>query len=138
MVTLDKNIIIEAIGKAESGTSGEIRVHVHSRPVKDAFMEAQKLFKRLGMHRTKLRNGVLIFVSEKSHQFANVGDEGIHARVGASFWDAVRDRMGAQFAMGELQLGILEGVRSAGEQLKVYFPAGKSDRNELSDDVTTG
>jgi uncharacterized membrane protein len=89
------------------------------------------------MHRTRLRNGVLIFVSAKSHEFAIIGDQGIHERVGASFWEAVRDRMGIQFAKGELKEGILEGVRSAGEQLKAYFPLEKDDRNELHDDVTT-
>ena len=137
MVSLDKKAVLEAIRAAEAGTSGEIRVHMKRGATKDASKEAPSTFLKLGMHRTKLRNGVLIFVSEKSRQFAIVGDKGIHQRVGASFWEAVRDRMLSYFAKDELQQGIVEGVRSAGEQLKKHFPLEKNDKNELRDEVTT-
>ncbi len=135
---LDKKTLIEAIRQAEAGTSGEIRVHVHRGPTKDALAEARKLFKRLGMHRTKERNGVLLFVAPKNHTFAIVGDEGIHRLVGDAFWNTTRDRMQKEFSEGRLQDGLLAGVKSAGERLKEHFPVKKTDRNELSNEVTEG
>ena len=133
---LDKKAVIEAIRDAERGTSGEIRVHLHRVPTNDALSDARKLFKRLGMHRTQERNGVLLFIAPKSQTFAIVGDEGIHARVGDAFWNTTRDRMQKEFSQGRLQEGVLAGVRSAGERLKEYFPAKRDDRDELSNEVT--
>ena len=138
MVALDKKAIVAAIREAEAGTSGEIRVHVKRGATKDALEEARRLFGRIGMHKTRLRNGVLIFVSSKSRSFAILGDEGIHRLVGGTFWDATRDRMQAHFEKNELLEGIMAGVRSAGEQLKAHFPVGVKDRNELSNTVTEG
>lgn len=135
---LDKKALLEALRAAEAGTSGEIRVHLKRGPSKDALKEARVLFQRLGMHRTKLRNGVLIYVSRKSRVFAIVGDKGIHAHVNDSFWRATRDRMQAEFSKGNLQQGILEGIRSAGGELKRDFPIKKDDRNELQDTITEG
>ena len=139
MVGLDKKTkaeIIEAIREAEAGTSGEIRVHVKRGPAKDALDEAQLVFRKLGMHRTRLRNGVLIFLSWKSRSFAIVGDEGIHRAVGGAFWDGTRDRMQAHFSKGELGQGILAGVRGSGKELKAHFPVRADDRNELPNRVT--
>lgn len=135
---LDNKAVVEAIRRAEAGTSGEIRVHIHRRASKDPLEEAKKLFTRLGMHRTRQRNGVLLFIAPKSHTFAIVGDEGIDRAVGATFWDATRDRMRKEFSEGRLEAGILAGVMSAGRELKAYFPVGRDDRNELSNEVTEG
>ncbi len=130
--------VVRALAEAESWTSGEIRVHVKRGAVKDVLLEAQKVFQRLGMHRTELRSGVLIFISWKSHSFAIVGDEGIHRKAGDAFWSGVRDRMQAEFVKGELLNGILAGIHSAGECLKENFPRTAGDKNELSNTVTQG
>ena len=130
--------IVEAIRKAESGTSGEIRVHMKRGATKDALAEARHLFLKMGMHRTRRRNGVLLFVSKKSRSFAIVGDEGIHRAVGAAFWQGARDRMQAYFSKGEFLDGIVAGVQSAGEKLKGHFPSADGGRNELSDRPTEG
>ena len=127
--------IVRVIAEAESGTSGEIRVHVKRGATRDALREAQGLFLKNRMHLTDARNGVLIFISWKSRQFAIVGDEGIHRVVGDSFWNETRDRMGVYFAKNELKEGLIAGVRSAGEKLKAYFPRKYDDRNELPDTV---
>lgn len=141
MVKIDaavKRRIVEAIRLAERETSGEIRVHLASRSVEDAYVEARKTFKRLGMHATSERNGVLIYVAPHSKNFAIVGDAGLDAKVGPEFWDRTRDRMAAQFSTGRLAEGIIEGVYSAAEKLREHFPRRKDDANELSDTVTEG
>lgn len=130
--------IVKAIKQAEAGTSGEIRVHVKRGETKDAMAEAKRLFLKMGMHKTRERNGVLIFVSKKGHQFAIIGDEGIDRKVGVGFWNGTRDIMQKHFAAGEWEKAVEAGVRSAGEKLKAYFPARDGDLNELSNTVTEG
>ena len=130
--------IIEAIRQAECRTSGEIRVHVKPVCGEEPMQEARKIFKRLRMHRTKERNGVLIFVAWKSRKFAILGDEGIHTKVGDSFWNKTRDGMAAYFSKNDMVGGVQAGVRSVGERLKTYFPAKTGGRNELSDKLSEG
>ena len=132
----DKSRIIEAIRAAELRTSGEIRVHVMPRCGKDALKEAKKVFKRLKMHKTAQRNGVLIFVAPRSKRFAIVGDEGIHRHVGDLFWDRTRDVMTAHFSKEQLVEGIIAGIENAGKRLAEHFPRSPEDRNELPDRIT--
>ena len=134
----DKKEIVHAICEAEKGSTGEIRVHLVPRSRKDALREAEKVFERLRMHRTRHRNGVLIFVALESRCFAIVGDEAMHSKVGERFWNETRDRMAPYFLKGEITQGIVEGVRSAGEKLKRHFPSDGRDANELPDTVTGG
>ena len=133
-----KQMIVEAIRSAEKETSGEIRVRVKARCGQDPMKEAQKVFRRLGMHRTRERNAVLIFVAFKSRCFAIFGDEKIHEKVGGQFWNATRDTMNSFFLKGDILGGITAGVRSAGERLKTHYPRKSDDKNELSNTVSEG
>ena len=130
--------IVQALGEAESRSNGEIRVQVKRGFSQDVFLDAKKAFQKLGMHRTKERSGVLIFIAWKSRSFAILGDEGIHQKVGDPFWNGTRDRMQEKFSEGKLTEGILAGVDAAGEVLKKYFPRRADDKNELPDTVTQG
>ncbi len=136
MDQISEQRIVQAIREAEHKTSGEIRVHVRKTCKQDALVEAQKIFKKLGMHKTKERNGVLIFVAPQSRVFAIVGDEGIHAKVGVDFWDKTRDIMSNYFKSDKIAEGIVEGVLSAGRELAKHFPLKSDNPNELSDQVT--
>lgn len=133
-----KQQIIKAIRHAEHMTSGEIRVHLKNACGGDALEAAKKVFRRLRMHRTRERNAVLILVALKSKTFAIVGDEGIHRRVGDSFWNDTRDAMKAYFADGRIPEGVVAGIDSVGQKLKKYFPVGSGDSNQLPDTVTRG
>lgn len=130
--------IVEAIVEAEKKTSGEIRVHVQPKCGQDAMKEAKKIFHRLRMQRTKERNGVLLFVSWKSRQFAILGDEGIHQKVGDDFWKQTRDQMVRHFSNDDVSGGIVAAVKSVGEKLKTHFPAQSTDKNELSNTMSEG
>ncbi len=131
--------IIRCIREAEMGTSAEIRVHL-SKPLKGkpALQMAQNTFKRLGMHRTELRNGVLIFISLHDKQFAIVGDSAIHQCVTDEFWNEVRNEMHALFANEEPGNAICHGVKRSGEKLREYFPSNSINPNELSDEISRG
>jgi len=79
--------IVKAIESAELNTSGEIRVHLESLCSGDPFKRAVYLFNKLKMHKTKDRNGVLIYIAFESKKFAIIGDSGINEKVSDNFWD---------------------------------------------------
>ena len=136
MVKKMKAEMVRAIREAEKRTSGEIRVHLKQRCGEDSLGEARKVFRRLGLERTRERNAVLIFVAPASRRFAVVGGEGIHAKVGEDFWRRVRDTLQMYFSKGQIEQGIVAGVSEIGEQLKKYFPIKYNDKNEISDTVS--
>ena len=125
-----------AIRAAELRTSGEIRVHVERRCDGDALSAARRWFVRLGMSRTAERNGVLVYVAIDDRAFAIVGDDGIHAKVGPSFWEGLRDGLHADFGRGEFASGIERAVTEAGRTLAEHFPRQARDRDELSNEVS--
>ena len=51
-------------------------MHVSDRRVRDPLLAARKTFASLGMTRTRLRNGVLVYLSLPARRLAIVGDEG--------------------------------------------------------------
>ncbi len=131
--------ILREIALAESQSLAEIRVHLARRiktnPVKDATI----VFRKIGMHKTEYRNGIMIYVIPSEHQFAIIGDIGIHSKVHQEFWEETRDMMLPHFKEGHLAQGIISGVRAAGEKLAEYFPSGKGpNSNELKDEISRG
>lgn len=131
-----KSQVVSAIRQAEKMTSGEIRVHLEARCPGDPYKKALKVFRRLGMHRTKNKNAVLLFLAMDSRKFAIVGDQEIHKRVGETFWNHTRDTLARHFSVGNFKGGIVAGILSIGEKLKAYFPPEKGDANELPNIVT--
>lgn len=139
----DLDAIARTVAEAETATSAEIRVHlerrVHAargagRP--DALGRAREVFARLGMHRTALRHGVLIYLAVADRQVAIVGDEGIHAYVGDEYWAGIRDRMVERLRGGEPLAAVIDAVRDMGRSLAHHFPRQPGDTNELSDSVS--
>lgn len=83
----EKERVILAIRQAERLTSGEIRLFVESRcEYVDPMDRAREVFLSLNMEKTKQRNGVLLYIALRDHQFAILGDQGIHEKVGTEFW----------------------------------------------------
>lgn len=136
LAKLDQQRIVDAIAEAERMTSGEIRVHVQPivvggeiRPV------AERTFERLGMTKTALRNGVLLFIACEEQRFVILGDHGIDEKVPAGFWDEIAAKLTIRFRSGEYTDGIVDAIRSAGEQLRTYFPRSDADVDELTNAI---
>ncbi len=135
--TEEKDRIINAIREAENKTSGEIRVHMEDHcPGGDPLLRALALFKKLGMHKTDLRNGVLFYLAVKDRKFAILADEGINQVVTEGYWDQIKSVMEAHFKEGRFLEGLVQGITMAGEQLKKAFPVSKDDINELPDEIS--
>lgn len=128
--------IEKAIVEAEKNTSGEIRVHLVRKCLGDPYDEAVKIFEKLKMHETALRNGVLILLSFNDKKLAILGDKGINDKVPKDFWEEIKNEMISHFKIDKFVDGISEGILKSGEQLKKYFPYKDDDINELSNEVT--
>ena len=132
---LDQDRIVKAIQSAEEKTSGEIRIHVQPKSGSDIRQFAERTFERLGMTKTALRNGVLLFIASEENRFAILGDRGIDQKVPPGFWDAIAAKLTIRFKNGEFTDGIVEAIHASGEHLKEYFPRATDDVNELPDQI---
>jgi uncharacterized membrane protein len=130
--------VIAAIRQAELDSSGEVRVHIEADCKGEIVHAAKKTFKRLHMHKTQARNGVLFFLAPERKEFAIVGDEGIDKVVPDHFWDDVRDILQTHFRQNDYLNGLTLGINRVGEKLKVYFPYQSDDENELPDEISYG
>jgi uncharacterized membrane protein len=125
-----------SVESAELETSGEIRVHIEEVCKGDVLDRTAYLFQKLGMAKTQLRNGVMIYVAIIDRKFAIIGDAGINEKVPSDFWDKAKNIMLNDFKEGLFTEGLCKAVLLAGEQLKQHFPHHDDDTNELPDEVS--
>ena len=90
------------------------------------------------MHRTRDRNGVLVYVAVADRQVAVLGDSGINEQVPDGFWTDVVGLLKLHFAAGRHAEGLVEAVHLIGEKLSSFFPLREDDTNELSNEVSIG
>ena len=135
----DELAIVQAIQEAEKKTSGEVRVHIEKKcPKKDPIKRAISLFQKLGMHKTDLRNGVIVYVATDDHLLAIWGDEGIHTKVGREFWESTLITLQEDFKTNQIKNGLTKALLDIGEKLQQHFPYQKDDKNELDDSINYG
>jgi len=133
---LEEEHIRKAIESAEKNTSGEIRISAEKHCLLDPLDAAANYFKKIGMDKTALHNGVLIYIATEDRKFAIIGDVGINQVVPDDFWDTTKEAMLAHFKTGDLIKGLTIGITMAGEKLKQFFPLLDGDKNELPDDIS--
>ncbi len=132
--------IVEAIRKAETSTSGEVRVYIESKnPLVDTVERAKDIFYSLEMDNTVHRNGVLLYMATKHRELALFGDEGIHREVGTTYWnDAVKTMLNGMDEK-DLCYALENCILSIGKTLQEKFPyEAATDKNELPDDIVFG
>jgi uncharacterized membrane protein len=132
---LDDSRIIAAIATAEQNSSGELRVYVSHKKRHNALEAAQARFQALGMHKTRDRNAVLIYIVPHTHQFAIWGDIAVNEKCGESFWKEVAANMTRLLKQGLLTEAIEQSVKEIGAILARHFPRRPDDSNELPDAV---
>jgi uncharacterized membrane protein YgcG len=132
----DQKRLLEKIGGIERRSSGEVRIHVTGRRVKDPLEAARGTFTALGMTRTRRRNGVLVFLSLPSRKFAIVGDEGIDRVTPPGYWESLRDAMAGKFSEGSYAEGLLEILDRVEAVLAESFPYEEGDGDELPDEIS--
>ena len=95
----------------------------------------RKSFTNFGMHKTRERNAVLIFVAPRAHKFAVVGDKAIHEKCGDEFWQRVVEGMRTHFQNEKFSHALVDAIKEIGKLLAAHFPKTLGNANELPDDV---
>lgn len=135
----EKQQIVDEIIAAEKNTIGEIKVHIENTCKGDELVAAKKCFSRLGMHKTKNRTGILIYLALNDRKLAIIGDKGIDELVPMGFWEKVKDHLIADFKQEAYVKGIVDAVKETGVILHQFFPADdQQNPNELSDEISFG
>ncbi|MFM7839436.1 MAG: TPM domain-containing protein [Chitinophagaceae bacterium] len=135
----DKNLITEAIRRAESQTSVEVRVYIEgSCRYVDALDRAAELFQHLHMNKTALQNAVLVYVALRDHQYAIYADSGVHQQLGRTFWEEQVRHFQHYFQKAPPAQALQQVIHDLGNVLKQVFPHLPGDRNELPDDLLFG
>ena len=128
--------VVAAIRAAEGRTSGEIRIHMELHCPEDPVVRAAAVFSHLGMDKTELHNGVLIYCALKDRRFAVYGDAGIHERLGQAYWQELVEHVQQEIRGNSLAAGLALAAESIGKSLSDHFPRATDDRDELPDDLS--
>ena len=128
--------IVAAISEAESLTSGEIRLHLENFCPGNEVHVASRIFTSLDMHKTRDRNGVLIYIATVSHKIAIVGDKGIHEKLGSAYWEKMVEGLIQQFKARHKADGLVACIKDLGAQLGRYFPRSHDDEDELTNEIS--
>lgn len=106
-----------------------------SRAAEAVHARALRAFVERGVHETRDRSGLLIFISELEHRVEILADRGIHARVGTEGWSAHVARVVGAIREGRAADGIVQVIESIGALLAREFPRRSDDTNELPDEL---
>jgi putative membrane protein len=94
---------------------------------------AREQFFEQGLHLTRARTGVLIFVSLAERYVEIIADDGINALVSPGTWDnAVADFV-ERVRAGRIPEGFIAAIEVVGTRLAEHFPRAADDRDELPD-----
>jgi uncharacterized membrane protein len=133
---LEHDRVAAAIREAEKKSSGQIIVFITRHRPKDILRFARNSFRRLKLHRTEKRNGVLIVVAPAAQKVAIFGDKALHTKSDEAFWEDVIRQMEHDLKKGEFTAAIVGAVERVGSVLATHFPPdGSSRQNEISDEV---
>jgi uncharacterized membrane protein len=131
--------LVDTITRVEAHTSGEIRVHVENWCWFDPQWRAKRVFRKLGMHKTRGHTGVLIYVAVRSHKMAIIGDKAINTAVPDGFWDDILRQLQSTFREKHFAGGLMKAVEDCGKQLAEHFPGSDDDNpDELPNEISFG
>jgi putative membrane protein len=92
---------------------------------------AREQFFERGLHLTRARTGVLIFVSVAEHYVEILADAGINALVPPGTWDEAVADFVERVRAGRVAEGFLAAIEVIGGRLAEHFPRGPDDPDEL-------
>jgi putative membrane protein len=130
---IDLARVRQAVEAAERLTSAELVVSIAPFFLGRVWAAARRTFERLGVARTRGRNGVLVFVVPARRQVVVLADEAALARLDPAIWRDAASRIAAAFARGYGTTGLVDGVEWLSRALSGPFPHRRGDINELPD-----
>ncbi len=90
-----------------------------------------------GLTETKLRNGILIYLSAFEKRVEILADKGIHEKCGVDFWKAEVTKISSGLHEKDHAKNLEQVIEEIGQKLAEHFPSSKSNPNELSNQVLT-
>jgi uncharacterized membrane protein len=135
---IDRARVREAIEIAETKTSAEIVVSLAPFFFGDVWAEARRAFAKLGVWKTRRRNGVLLFVVPSRRRVVVLADEGAVARIDTKVWRDAAEVIAAGFARGLGTEALVAAIDQLAQTLAAVFPVGAAEVNELSDEPLVG
>ncbi|HXK53281.1 MAG TPA: hypothetical protein PK405_01215 [Hyphomicrobiales bacterium] len=96
-----------------------------------AHAHAVQQFLAHGLHTTRSRTGVLLFLSLAERYGEVVADEGIYSKVDPGTWDEAVAALTAGARKGSVGEAFTSAIEICGKVLAAHFPPEKGDRNEL-------
>ena len=98
---------------------------------------AEVAFREHGLSRTRHGTGVLVFASLFEHEVVILGDEPVHAKIGAGAFEEAVSILVRRIREGRPADGFVEAIESVGGHLRAHFPrTADAPGNELPDDLT--
>ena len=94
---------------------------------------AHEQFLVQGLHHTRERSGVLLYVSLAEHRVELLADAGIHAKVAAGTWERIVAIFTGQVRRGDVAAGFVAAIDAVGAELARHLPADGTNPNELPD-----
>jgi putative membrane protein len=92
---------------------------------------AREQFFERGLHLTRARTGVLIFVAVAERHVEIIADAGINALVPPGTWDQAVAEFVEQVRRGRIAEGFITAIGQVGERLAEHFPRPADDTDEL-------
>ena len=127
----EEQAVADAICATEAQTSGEIRVAITMRYVFRPERHARRLFAKLGMDRTRHRNGALIVLFARRRRFVVLGDSGIDQHVGPTYWQDIAAGMSALLHAGRKVDALTHAIHALGKTMASHFPPEEVNPEEL-------
>ncbi len=88
-------------------------------------------FFKEGLYRTRDETGVLVFISVFEHKVWILADRGINEKVSEDQWDDIVKIIVDGIKHNRPAESICEAVAKIGDLLKMHFPIGPDDTDEL-------
>ncbi|MGB9429248.1 MAG: TPM domain-containing protein [Gammaproteobacteria bacterium] len=112
----------------------ELHLHLVPRHVKHsrASRLAKAQFYQQGVHLTRERSGVLLFVSLAEHYVEIVADKGIHEKLGEAHWQGIIRTFVADVSKGKIVDGFVAAITACGAAMAEHYPPEPGNPDELS------
>jgi putative membrane protein len=135
-LALALEVVVGLLAFGVSSATSLRRVLVPPRAAEQAVQaRAFQLFSERGLHATRSRTALLIFVSELEHRVVLLGDHSIDERLGQAGWDEYVKLLITYIRRNECKAGLLEVIARLEPQLAAVAPREHDDVNELPDAV---
>jgi uncharacterized membrane protein len=133
----DFSISIEkSIEEAELLTSAEFKLHIEEICNEDLLDRAAFVFSELELHKTQLRNAVLLYVSVNDRKVSILADAGAKAHLSEEFLSESLSNLINDFKASNYEAGIRSCFLAIANALKLSFPYQANDINEISNKVS--